>query len=661
MPKMIAGKEPPTLAALLEVCRMPGGWGAKAADLRAMLRGLPVAELEKIAKITIADPKARAQGYQLLAAIGEHWAEQDPEGLVQFAQTSVKQRWHKSSLMTMAVREIALTDRGRALALASSVADQRQSSAMIRSVAGVALQDSPEWAVDLIAENGRGWGHWEMNDLYSKWALQDLPTARAYLDKLPDGHAKRGAIEAVASSWVAESPEAAIAWARSLASEDESDSRAALSSVVKSLVIDDPERGLALIEEMGASNSRDQLMGEFARSWFGADPEQARAWYSTLDDQKKKQVLSGAAYEISSQDPKLVLDLVKSLPGHFQDSYIVSRAINNMKQADLADARQWVESMPEGEGRRRGLQAVLARWATFKPDEAASYAADLPDGNENKNIIGSVASMWAQSDGQAAVEWASKLPLEDRKNLALSNALGSWAQSSPREAAEFLGKMPAGSVTNELVTSVSRRWASSDPDKTLDWAADLPPSQRGAATRAVIKTLADSDPSAAAERFAEFGEALQTGIEGAAPGLVEKQVADVASTIASEWAGYEPHEAAAWALGLDDGKPQASAVSSVVGSWVQRNPLEVSEWLVELPQGETRDRATQSLVRGITESDTESAYSWAISVGDMKIRETLVSQVARRFAQTDYDRALGAIQESGLPAAAQAEILKELE
>ena len=99
-------KKIPSIADMDRIARKPIAHSEKLISIRQMLAGLPIESLQAIATEASSSPKWRANSHLIFMIIGDLWAEQDPEGLFKFSQSSVKPNWTRLTLMVLSLIHI---------------------------------------------------------------------------------------------------------------------------------------------------------------------------------------------------------------------------------------------------------------------------------------------------------------------------------------------------------------------------------------------------------------------------------------------------------------------------------------------------------------------------------------------------------------------------
>ena len=101
-------------------------------------------------------------------------------------------------------------------------------------------------------------------------------------------------------------------------------------------------------------------------------------------------------------------------------------------------------------------------------------------------------------------------------------------------------------------------------------------------------------------------------------------------------------------------------IARVARKWLESDSLAASEWIGSLEAGPGKDRAVGSLVNDLMEGrqpDYEAAFAWSQVVGDPEAHAREVKRVYRRWSERDAERAMMAVESSGLEAALRTELI----
>ena len=90
-------------------------------------------------------------------------------------------------------------------------------------------------------------------------------------------------------------------------------------------------------------------------------------------------------------------------------------------------------------------------------------------------------------------------------------------------------------------------------------------------------------------------------------------------------------------------------MTSLAQQWAEYDPAGASEWIGTLPGGQARDAAVGRLVGKIAVSDPSSAFAWASTVVDDGDRSTLLQTTFNSWRKLDATAARSAIESADWP------------
>ena len=196
--------------------------------------------------------------------------------------------------------------------------------------------------------------------------------------------------------------------------------------------------------------------------------------------------------------------------------------------------------------------ALLRRWATLSPADAALWAAALPPGAARHTAVESVALAWSAADAQAAWDWADGLDHDDAREAALLSLAYELARENPALAFERSAELAEGQDSFHLIEHAVANWALADAQAALAHVLEI-------------------------DDFTLRNAAL--------------------GHLATSWADSDPRSAATLAVdAMDAGPEQERTVASIVQRWAQREPEGVSAWVELFPEGPVKRNALEHIV-----------------------------------------------------------------
>ncbi len=233
----------------------------------------------------------------------------------------------------------------------------------------------------------------------------------------------------------------------------------------------------------------------------------------------------------------------------------VEAALAQVRQLPDAEARdmamlallgEWsgmtmTELLRRGEVGRFGVAGALAlnllEQGKVSPQQAAALANEFLDGNERGRVLARVGETLAATDPAAA--------------LALGEDLSGWQQT------RFLERVAAG-------------WAKASPQQAQAWAGQIPdPGLRSSVMRRILGEMAQVDPVAAAQAFAQSPPEDASSRER------------LARQIGSSWGDRDTLAAMQWAASLSDDSARSAAQRGINAV----APIGIGARLTQSPDG----------------------------------------------------------------------------
>lgn len=312
-------------------------------------------------------------------------------------------------------------------------------------------------------------------------------------------------------------------------------------------------------------------------------PERSQALFMLLDN-------------ISRRDFARGLTLARELLTSREDRYLYSSLFDRLARENLAQARDFVNQVPAGDGRENALRAVVEVWVRQDSAAALAWAEKLPAGRDRNTALESVLRELSERDPRAAVERAQALLTGQALERTLSQALAQLTVVDPQAASELVLRLPPGDLQTNAVTNVARAMAMQNVDTALAWVKSLKIElTQWYAMNSVLTAWWQKDPSAAARYVLD----MPSG-----GGL------DIAAQHMAALLSSNPQNAIAWAEALESDSARETALVTVASSWAQRAPAEAVRWAADLKSEPLRTNATTGAFTYWQMQDAAAAQEW---------------------------------------------------
>ncbi len=309
-----------------------------------------------------------------------------------------------------------------------------------------------------------------------------------------------------------------------------------------------------------------------------------------------------------------------------------------------------VAALPDLEGRRLALEALLTRYAEIDARAAVAFANTL--GLPAAALV-PIFTTWARSDARGALQALGDLDAHAARTLgvAMLEVIGNDGLGIAR----VLGAAPQIDADRFRIEAAIAK-APQDPAAALADILDLPPSKAGAAFERLAVIWIERDVHgaiAAAEEIAD--ESLRNELKAAVirawaridPDALVDYVVDLDPERRNEalrspgalqaFALVDPQLALQAAEGMP-GELGAMLKRAALMTLARDDPLAALSMAEALPTGNERDQMLSAIAASYGRTDPEAALAWAQSLSPPS--PNVVANVLAGLARVDPDRAI---------------------
>jgi hypothetical protein len=271
------------------------------------------------------------------------------------------------------------------------------------------------------------------------------------------------------STWAANDPSAAIAFAKSM--EDKSNRNTAISGIIETIARRDPDEAIA-----------------FAKIHA---PEEFDGG----------SISSRISEGLSLQSPELKARKLATLGDNPPTNNMISQAVAEWAKTDRLAALAWAGELSNPGAKSAALSGIYRQWFETAPQAAASALATNLNDEVNMTELAPVAiAAWFDKDLTAALAWADKLPDEKARNAAFGAIGNEMGKHNPKVGTEWLDSIPAGAAKDEAINGYISQAGEKDSAGALAWALSISDdSKRAETTKSVLKSWFNREPAEAAE------------------------------------------------------------------------------------------------------------------------------------------------------------------
>jgi hypothetical protein len=267
-------------------------------DLEAFIKGLQPGEyadaLKRIRKIPGNNDRELAS--RLLVS---HWAQNDPEGALQFAASNRGYEYVADDVFQQA----AATDLQSALNRAMSLPNADLRYMALRGVLSFMADTDPAGALRLAQTAGEFPGNEPLSGvIYRQWAANDPQAAALQASQDNAAGGWRSPVNQVVRTWAGQDPTAAANWALSLS--DPTSQARSISQVMRQWTREDSTAAANWISALPPGGTHDAAVAAMASSMAATDPQSAVNWAQNIaDETARNNALQRVSREVMWRDP----------------------------------------------------------------------------------------------------------------------------------------------------------------------------------------------------------------------------------------------------------------------------------------------------------------------------------------------------------------------
>lgn len=470
-------------------------------ELAALLCGLSFDELMVVAGLLDGLPKDDRS--ILIKLLVFELAKRDPVAAARFAERVPDEK--NGNLILIVASEWAKTNPEAALRWFARYPGEARSfdSRLVEQIKEFAKKD-PRAATELVLSDIDSFGRSSLQDAFEAWSKDDPVAAIGRAAEIKNWKDREAALVAAARGWVANAPDAALAWFRQV---DDPKLRTELApSMAVGIAKNDLAAGLELAQSLPEGRLRDSAIAGIADSLrlSGRKSEAIELVRDLPFDRRNlelRMVLMGSLVENPSSpvlgmmldrvskpdvDPDERQDLVRflvddtwqALVRPAEDAAKLVRAIANWQtespipvqaqmieklshlyaSGDVSEARTWAETLPVGMLRESALFGFTVQWVSSSRVAAEQWIDSLPPSADRDAAVSGFVRGTIAQDSSAALARLNEISDPGRRASALQSAWNSWLRRN-RKAAEKWRDSASGlnATDRNLLQSGGRR------------------------------------------------------------------------------------------------------------------------------------------------------------------------------------------------------------
>lgn len=297
--------------------------------------------------------------------------------------------------------------------------------------------------------------------------------------------------------------------------------------------------------------------------------------------------------------------------------------MSTFAERDPQAAWDFAQSISSHELQHRALRAVVLTVTTKDPARAMAMVNAVQDAQAKRQLRMVVIAQLAQQDPQHALDLS--MAEEDPSGRDISTIFSIWAREDAESAKAALANL-RGHTGEQARRALISSLAQTDPQAAWNYAITLPPSDKiyNDARVQVIQSWAQSDPQAALKAALSIAEPESRG--------------PAVSSVVSTWARSDFHNALQYAVGIKD-----SALRSDVFRTMSLNPSTNHKDLLDailshMPPGDNFQQAVSGIFSSWAIKDPAAAATAISQLPPGKVFSSAASQIASQWAQSESNK-----------------------
>ena len=353
----------------------------------------------------IANLTSEQDKLEFLRGVYSVWGESDPVAALDYAKSNLPAGLARSETIGIAVNKWASHNPRAAWQWSeANLAGPLKEQAFTDVLVGW-TRKAPAAASQWLASTGYN-SQPLVNAVATTWAEQSPQAAAIWAAVLPDPESAHAALVSVASEWTTQHPQEA---AEHFTPEISKPDGAPLAiPIAQNWGTTDPAATSAWVNQLPAGPGKDEAAATLAIVWAASDVNAAVAWSNSLTDEAvRQQVITHIGTTWGAIDPDAALEWLHSLPSPLAAD-AVTGAFNSWAGTDPVGLREVVDgspASPEMDIARLALADVLAA-TDISSSISLAFGISSPTGRDD--AAARYFRQWRKFDDASAQEWLTQ-------------------------------------------------------------------------------------------------------------------------------------------------------------------------------------------------------------------------------------------------------------
>ncbi len=339
------------------------------------------------------------------------------------------------------------------------------------AIAQFPAEQMPEVFDQLLGDGSQNLTTNVIQAIFERWATHDRESAIARAENLSEDR-RRGALKGVLTTWVEKDPDAAYAFAKSLAPPEDrgpDTSEPLQFHVIEAVAAKDPQKAIAL------ASAEEWALSKIISIWAMRDPNAALNWLADaeMDPTKSRNLSTLVLRKLAASDPAQTLRHAETSDLGRAKATVIGAALGHLAQKDfdatVGELKNYLED--ESIDKIRLLDEFGSFLQNVPPNTLAQFVASLPKGVARDMLINRISiHLPSPATGFGLAGLVSN---ESTYNETLNWVFREWAKKDAVGASESLAAIEESPAKDNIIKTFSNELLREDPVSAIKWAGSI--------------------------------------------------------------------------------------------------------------------------------------------------------------------------------------------